>query len=62
LGDKNNVNLKREIFVYFNVGIQFKNYVAGQLCSDIGGKYAGTWWDRLICFLKYDFMILDGRL
>ena len=62
LGDENNINLKREIFVYFNVSIQFKNYVAGHLCSEIGGKYAGTGWDRLICFLKYDFMILDGRL
>ena len=27
-----------------------------------GGKYAGIGWDRLICFLKYDFMILDRRL
>ena len=62
LGDENNVNLKREIFVYFNVIIQFKKYMAGHLCRDIGGKYAGTGWDRLICFLKYDFMILDGRL
>jgi hypothetical protein len=62
LGDKNNVNLKREIFVYFNVSIQFKNYVAGHLCSDIGGKYAGTVWGRLVSFLKYDFMTLDKRL
>jgi hypothetical protein len=53
---------KIEIFVYFNVSIQFKNYVAGHICNDIGGQYAGTGWDRLICFLKYDFMILDGRL
>ena len=64
-GDENNVNFKIEIFVYFNFSIQFKTYVAGHLCNDIGGQYEwmkGIGWDSLICFLKYDFMILDGRL
>lgn len=42
LGDENNGNINRVAFVYFKVSIQAKNCVAGDLCSDIGGKYAGT--------------------
>jgi hypothetical protein len=57
LEDENNVNLKRKIFIYFNVNIQFKNYVAGYLWNKRGRKYAGTGWNRLIFFLKcvHDF-------
>jgi hypothetical protein len=60
--DENNGDFKRVGFVYFNVSIKFKNYVAGHLGSDTGGKYADTGKDRLICFLNYDFIILDARL
>jgi hypothetical protein len=42
LGDKNNGNLNRVIFVYFKVSNRSKNCVPGHLCSEVGGKYAGT--------------------
>jgi hypothetical protein len=59
LVDENSGHLKRAGFVYFNVSIQFKNYVAGHLASNTDGKCAGTGKNRLISLLKYDFTILD---